>query len=96
MIIGAVMRVMVQLRREEARLLRRNQSASAASVELANKARELGVILRPLRVPSEDSPLASGFTVEVPDRAAAERVIKELRDCEAVEAAYFVPSDGLP
>lgn len=90
------MQVMLQVQQEAARMLRRHLSASPASAELVNKAQMLGVTLRPLRARSEDSPLASGFTVEVPDMATAERVIKELRDCDAVEAAYFVPSDELP
>jgi hypothetical protein len=90
------MQVMLHVQQEAARMLRRHLFTSPASAELVNKAQELGVTLRPLRVRSEDSPLASGFTVEVPDRATAQRVIEELRDCDAVEAAYFVPSDELP
>jgi hypothetical protein len=77
-------------------MLRRHSHTSPASAELVGRAQRLGVTLRPLRVRSENSPLASGFTVDVPDRATAERVIAELRDCDAVEAAYFVPSDELP
>lgn len=90
------MRVMLQLQQDEARMLRRHLFTSPASAELVEKAQRLGVTLRPLRARSENSPLASGFTVEVPDRATAERVIAELRDCDAVEAAYFVPSNQLP
>lgn len=77
-------------------MLRRHSYTSPASAELVYKAQRLGVTLRPLRIRSENSPLASGFTVDVPDRATAERVIAELRGCDAVEAAYFVPSDELP
>lgn len=77
-------------------MLRRHLLTSPASAELVNKAQRLGLTLRPLRVRSENSILASGFTVEVPDRATAERVIQELRDCDAVESAYFVPSSELP
>ena len=90
------MQVRLQVQQEAARMLRRHLFTSPASAELVNKAQQLGVTLQPLRVRSETSPLASGFTVEVPDRATAERVIEGLRDCDAVEAAYFVPSDELP
>jgi hypothetical protein len=90
------MQVMLQLQRDAARMLRHHIHNSAASAELVNKAHTLGVTLRPLRARSEDSPAASGFTVEVPDRVTADRVIRELRDCDGVEAAYFVPSDELP
>jgi len=90
------MQVMLQLQSEAARMLRHHSFTSPASAELVRRARKLGVTLRPLRVRSESSPLVSDFTVEVPDRATAERVIEELQDCDAVEAAYFVPSDELP
>lgn len=90
------MQVMLHLQPDTARMLRRRLSASAASTELLNKAQKLGITLRPLRAPSDSSALVSGFTVDVPDRATAERVINELQGCNAVEAAYFVPSDALP
>lgn len=90
------MQVMLQLQPDAAWSLRRRLPASPASAEFLNRARELGITLRPLRAPSEHSVLAAGFTVEVPDRATAERVIQELRSCDVVEAAYFVPSDELP
>ena len=90
------MQVMLHLQPDTARMLRRHLSASAASTELLNRVQQLGVTLRPLRVSSESSALISGFTIEVPDRDTAERIIMELRDCNAVEAAYFVPADALP
>lgn len=90
------MQVMLQVRRDAAQMLRRRVFDYPGSADLVRRARRLGVTLRPLRARNEDSPLASGFSVEVPDRATAERVIAELRGCDAVEAAYFVPSDALP
>lgn len=90
------MQVMLHLQADTARMLRCRSSAAAATSELLSRAQKLGVTLRPMRSPSADSVLASDFTVEVPDRATAERIIDELRGCEAVEAAYFVPSDELP
>ena len=90
------MQVMLHLQQDAARMLRQHLFTSPSSAELIKKAQKLGVTLRPLRTRSENSPLASGFTVEVPDRETAERVIEELRDCDAVEAAYFVPSNELP
>ena len=90
------MQLMLHIKPSTARILRRHLPASAGSLDLLNKARELGVKLRPLRTSSEDSDLAAGFTVEVPNQDIAERIARELRDCDAVESAYFVPSDELP
>lgn len=89
------MQVMLQLQPATAVMLRRRLPASEAADELLRKAQKLGVVLRSLRAPSMGSALASGFTVEVPDRATADRVIQELQDCDAVEAAYLVPPTEL-
>lgn len=90
------MQVMLQVQSDAAQRLRHRLSASVASQELLSRTQQLGVTLRPLRVPAKGSALSSGFTVEVPDRDTAERVIQALKECEAVEAAYFVPQDALP
>ncbi|HXQ32959.1 MAG TPA: hypothetical protein VN843_02935 [Anaerolineales bacterium] len=90
------MQLMLHLKPNTARIIRWQLPASAGSSDLLNKARELGIKLRPLRTTSEDSDLASGFTVEVSNQDMAERVARELRECDAVESAYFVPSDELP
>jgi hypothetical protein len=90
------MQLMLHVRPDAARMLRRHRPDSVGSLDLLSRARKLGVTLRPLRTRSEDSVLASGFTVEVPDRATAERVAEELRDCDVVESAYFVPAEELP
>ena len=90
------MQVMLQIQPAAAMTLRQGLGSSAAAAELLQKAKKLGIVLRSFRVPSMSSALASGFTVEVPDRATADRVIQELRDCDAVEAAYLVPPTELP
>lgn len=83
------MQVMLHVEPAVARSLRGAPEA-AASGELLSRARDLGVTLRPLRFPT------GGFAVEVPDRETAERVARKLGDCDAVEAAYYVPSAELP
>ena len=90
------MQVILQVQPATAVSLHRGLEASEAAANLLQTAKKLGVVLRSLRASSKDSPLASGFTVEVPDRATADWVIQELRDCDAVEAAYLVPPTELP
>lgn len=90
------MQLMLKVEPTAARILRRHLPASAGSSDLLKKAKQLGITLRPLRAPSEDSALASGFTIEVSNRDMAERVAKELRTLDVVESAYFVPTDELP
>jgi len=90
------MQVMLQLQPDAAQLLRNPTRTSSASAELLQKARELGVALRPLLAASANSPLATGFSIVVPDRATADRVIESLRRCVAVEAAYLQPPTELP
>lgn len=90
------MQLMLHVQPDAARMLRHHRAESSACADLLRKARKLGVTLRPLRTGSEDSALASGFTVEVPDMDTAERIAEELRDCDVVESAYFVPADELP
>ena len=90
------MQVMLQLERDTAQSIRNRTATSPASIEVLQKANELGVALQPLLAPDDNSPLASGFSVEVPDRDAAEQVANALRDCAAVEAAYYMPPTELP
>lgn len=71
-------------------------SPSPVANEVAQAAKELGVELEPMHPGVEDSSLAQFYTVEVPDTATAEKVIKRLRSCAAVEAAYLKPPDALP
>src|SRR6266545_6043583 len=84
-------RVMVQVAPDTARQLRGQVSESPAARQLLGQVARLGIALRLLRARRGDSPLAGGFTVEVADRSTAERVIRALRRCDAVEAAYYAP-----
>lgn len=66
------------------------------AAELLRLTRELGITLEPMHPQAEEPELQIYFTVEVPDAQTAERVVKRLRGCAAVEAAYLKPMDELP
>ncbi|MGH9902135.1 MAG: hypothetical protein ACRD68_10050, partial [Pyrinomonadaceae bacterium] len=71
-------------------------AATAPTRELLRAAEDLGVELRPLDAGADSPALSRYFTVEVPNREAAERVVARLRRCGAVEAAYLKPPDEMP
>lgn len=90
------MYVTIQLRQDVAIALQQRQLNTPAAQELLKTAQELGVVLKPMHPGARDSYLAPYFTAEVPNSATAERVIKHLQNCEAVEAAYVKPADEMP
>jgi hypothetical protein len=67
-----------------------------ASDELTRSAARLSIELRPIHPGTTDPDLARYFTAEVPDRTTVDRVIAQLLQSEAVEAAYIKPPDELP
>ncbi len=73
-----------------------HQPTEGATEELVRITEELGVRLEPMHPAVRDPRLALYFTVEVPDRSTAERVIQQLQRSSAVEAAYLKPADELP
>lgn len=98
------MRVNIQLRADAAMELHQGPVSSTSgssegqvkTKELLEAASELGVRLEPLH-PGQTHPLlAPHFTVEVPDRETAEKVIDRLSRFQIVEAAYIKPEEELP
>lgn len=55
---------------------------------LRDAAESLGASLRPVHPSGGDPELGAWFTLEVPDRAAAERAVEVLRALDGVTAAY--------
>lgn len=90
------MYVTIRVQTDVALALHQRQQHTAASTELLQKAKELGVVLEPLHPGAEDPYLVPYFTVKVPDPATAERVIARLQHCKAIEAAYLKPPDEMP
>ena len=90
------MRVTARVKEDVASALRKGQTAAPGLEALVRATEELGVVLEPVHPDTEDASLAPYFTLEVPDRTKAEQTISRLQDCEAVEAAYFKPSDESP
>lgn len=82
--------------RQDARKTPGQRSPSPITDEVAQAANELGVDLKPMYPGIDDPSLAQLYTVEVPDMATAVRVIKRLRSCNSVEAAYLKPPEVLP
>jgi malic enzyme len=90
------MKVTVHVRPDAKLNSSNDQQATAQAKEIAETAKQLGVVLEPMHPSIDDPRLANSFAVEVPDAAAAERVIDRLQTLEAIEAAYLKPSDELP
>jgi hypothetical protein len=89
------MRVELQLDLETALALNQGTRAArgARVTRIRRAVKELGVTLTPVH-PGQDHPLlAPFFAVEVPDEAAAARVVAALRDLDGVESAYVRPPD---
>ncbi len=86
--------VVVQLNHEAATELARRTATD--SERTLPGLEHLGHSLEPMHPGESDPALASYFTVEVPDAAAAGRAIAALREHDAVEAAYVKPSEEPP
>lgn len=90
------MQVIVYVRSEVTARLRPNEHDTSGTREIAEAAREMGIVLKPMHPGVNDQELARYFTVEVPDAKTAESVIARLRNSQAIETAYLKPSDALP
>ncbi len=90
------MEVTIRVREDNAVVLYGQRPSNPAAKELLHMVEELAVVLEPLHPGSNDPHLIPYFRINVPDRAAAERIISRLQRCRAVEAAYVKPPDELP
>jgi hypothetical protein len=91
------MRVTVQVEPGVVRTLTHKRRARGkAGVELCKALDSLSVDLTPLHPGADDETLGSYFAVDVPDSKTAEKVVKRLRPCRGILAAYVKPADALP
>lgn len=88
------MEIVVQLNHEAAAEIARHEEKSPE--QALPGLDELGVTLKPMHPGESDPALATYFTVDVSDAAAADRAIGALRDHDAVEAAYVKPAEEPP
>jgi hypothetical protein len=85
------MRVVIQLRLEEALALQTGQSSTPELQQVLRTIQELGGDLRPVHPGSTGSLLAPYFVVDVPNRLVADQLIARLLTSSAVSAAYIEP-----
>ena len=90
------MRVTVQVAPDIARKLNRGGSLEKACSELNGVLNNFSVKLVPLHPGIDDEALGSYFAVEVPDSETAKTVVRYLRPCRGIRAAYIKPADALP
>ena len=87
--------VTVQVSLEDALALHR-QTTPGDAKDLLALVKRLGVDLEPIHPGARDPLLMPFFKIEVPDQAAAERVIVALSESKSVEGAYVKPPEALP
>ncbi len=94
------MKIEIQLNVDTASAIRARThsigSGGTAAERLATALTALGLELQPVHPGSVHPTLAPFFSIEVPDEAAARRVVDRLRAMEGVEAAYLRPDNELP
>ena len=83
--------VTVQVTLEAARVLQNQSDPTPSSEELIAVLEELEISLEPLHPGTGDPVLITFFTVDVVDADMAEKVINQLLQSDAVEAAYLKP-----
>ena len=83
--------VPVQVTLEAARVLQNQSDPTPSSEELIAVLEELEISLEPLHPGTGDPVLITFFTVDVVDADMAEKVINQLLQSDAVEAAYLKP-----
>jgi hypothetical protein len=91
-----IMRVTVKVAPEVARSLTKSGSPGKSCSELSSLLNSLSVRLVPLHPGADDDTLGSYFGLDVPDHKTAERIVKCLRPCKGIRAAYVKPVDALP
>ena len=90
------MRITVQLDPNLAREVTRHGPQEKGWPELAKVLQSLSVNLVPLHPGTQDDTLRSYFAVDVPDSETAAEVVKKLRPCRGIRAAYVKPAEALP
>ena len=90
------MQITVHVRPEVALQLPQTQQTTPEVQEVVQAVKDLGISLEAMHPGVRDPRLASTFVVEVPDAVTAERVISQLQNCQAIEAAYLKPPEALP
>jgi hypothetical protein len=90
------MEISVNVRPAAAHAFHSGDRSAPEIAELLRCAERLGLNLQPKHPGIRDPLLSTQFSVHVQDPERAEEVIKGLRSCKAVEAAYRVPDVALP
>jgi hypothetical protein len=90
------MRITVQLDPNVARKFSRHGAQEKECPELADLLNSLAIHLVPLHPGAQDETLRSYYAVDVPDSQTALKVIKRLRPCRGIRAAYLKPTEALP
>ncbi len=90
------MRITVQVDPDVAREITRHGPQEKKCAELAKLLQSLSINLVPLHPGTQDDTLRSYFAIDVPDSATAARVVKQLRPCRGIRAAYVKPAEALP
>ncbi len=90
------MQVTVQVAPEVARGLRGGRSSGALFPQIEGMLEHFSITLEPLHRDLDDDTLTSYFVVEVPDYQTAQAVIRGLRSCQGIRAAYLKPAAELP
>jgi hypothetical protein len=91
-----LVQITVQVSDEVASALLQDSPPTARSEALARVLEPFGLTLEPLHPETADPTLRSYFTVAAADPATAQRVIDQLLQSGAVEAAYVKPPDEAP
>jgi hypothetical protein len=91
------LQVTVHLQPAAAKELHGRRHGTAEAREIIKAVKDAGGgELEPVHPGAQDAELAKHFSLEVPDAATAEEVIRRLQNCKAVEAAYLKPPAALP
>lgn len=90
------MRITVQLDPNLAREVTQHGPQEEECAELAKLLQSLSINLVPLHPGTQDDALKSYFAVDVPDSDTAAEVVKKLRPCRGIRAAYIKPKEALP
>lgn len=83
--------ISVQIVVDVARVLHQQAPPTSGSQKLTQVLQELGVALEPVHPGMQEPELIKWFTINVPDRVTAERVVTRLLEGDMVEAAYVKP-----
>lgn len=88
--------VTLKLRMETALALQGQAKENRDARDLKRLACDLAIELKPVHPGKNDPQLAPYFMTTVPDRNAAEDIIRKLTALKGVEGAYLKPADELP